>query len=231
MDWRLLILLTAIPLTGCDTAPDYRFKMTPEVETPVGLERFSTVRQVVQTNALMIGSREAPAFSRDVEGEALALALPESADVYALLGPPGDFPEDVALLTDPTLHGLDRIRARIEQVGIYDLPRQVDRGDDRIRSGWPRLARFTRPNDPTSIVELDPDALPGGARLKPITIEITEEPVSNDIPRRLPWLADRRTNFSSVRYPTTDALAVTANRGMFTTASQEALARSRSGAP
>lgn len=83
------LALAALLLPGCafaeDKAPDYRYRLTVEVETPEGLKTGLSVIEVRQT-LVRAGSVPAnQAVERRVRGEAAAVNLPGGKTLFALL--------------------------------------------------------------------------------------------------------------------------------------------------
>jgi hypothetical protein len=214
-----LALLLALSLGACDRYPDYRYKMTVEVETPQGVRRYSTVRQVEVTNS-PFSMPNAPGLSRKLIGEAVIMDLPGGSTVFALLGTDRfeEWPEDYALPFDNSKGGAASAQAKAAVKGAHELPRAQDLGDGTSATLWPAMVRFASANDPKSVVEVDPDALPGGARVRRIVIEITDERVTKEIEKRLEWLANYRDlSLAGNRYRRDDTLADNLRIGRFIT--------------
>jgi len=83
------LALAALMVPGCafadDTAPDYRYRLTVEVETPEGLKAGSSVIEVQQTLVRAGSSPAHQAVERRVRGEAVAVDLPGGKTIFALL--------------------------------------------------------------------------------------------------------------------------------------------------
>src|SRR5690242_12999462 len=129
----------------------------------------------------------------ETSGEAVVLDLGESGLVFALLRgrtldlwePPASLlfgafgdtfgPEREAL---PKIRMLQRERARREVPPKY----------------LPMLVHFRDINDPKSVEQIDPAnfaaTLGIGIALRRVTIEITDDPITTGIEKRLPWLPD-----------------------------------------
>lgn len=81
--------------------------------------------------------------------------------------------------------------------GERELPRHWPPFAGGLRlSAYPMLVTFTDLSDPTSVAEVDPDDLAAtfgkGVRLKRITVQITDDPVTTGIEERLGWLGNER---------------------------------------
>lgn len=166
----------------------YRFRMTMEVETPEGLKSGSSVYEVRAKN---VPKLLPDMHSRDwwVRGEAAAIDLPGGHTLFALLKTSAHF-DDMMGLSMNTLHP-DFRGARYDVVGTakalkngqYPGPAEVAPAD------YPMLVTFTDIADPTSVVRVDPGDLAAsfgeGVRLRRITVEVTDDPVTTGIEKRL----------------------------------------------
>lgn len=197
-------LVAAVLLAGCETAvedqaPDYRYRLTVEVETPEGLKAGSSVIEVQQTLGRAGSSPANQAVSRRVRGEAVAVDLPDGQTLYALLR--SDFNIDwasylfvnlVPKSDEPFADSLDNV---LELKGEQTLPRMWPPvGHLGERTAYPMLVTFGDEADPTSVAKVDPDNLAAtfgkGVKLKRITAELTDDPVTTGIEERLGWLPE-----------------------------------------
>jgi hypothetical protein len=203
----LLLGAALLALPGCDgiTNPgaEVRYRLKVEVETPEGVKSGSSV--------LSVHARRTGDWSRQMtsrtggygsRGEAVAVDLPGGRTLFALLR--GEDQQispfhwlafanglDLADFEDPqTL--LEAVSGREERV----LPRRYETGcvpsqncDD---DAYPMLVTFNDIKDPTSVQQVDPDKLEAsfgpGYKLKGITLQVTDEPVTVGIEKRLGWL-------------------------------------------
>lgn len=189
-------------LPGCafadDNAPDYRYRLTVEVDTPQGLRTGSSVIQVEQSLGLAGGSPANSQIYRRVRGEAVAVDLPDGRTLFALLRSESDseWAETVVPRVAPKTGG-SRNKPRFDTAlnlrGKAELPRTfpayawIDE-----RSAYPMLVTFGNLADSTSVAQVDPDDLAmtfgEGVKLKRITVELTDDPVTGGIEQRLEWL-------------------------------------------
>ena len=98
----------------------------------------------------------------------------------------------------------DQLDNVLEVTGETELPRMWPPvAWIEERSAYPMLVTFGDLADPTSVAEVDPDDLAAtfgeGVKLKRITVELTDDPVTTGIEERLGWLpkfsmADRNGN-------------------------------------
>lgn len=201
------IILAALLLGSCgladDRAPDYRYRLTVEVDTPEGVKTGSSVIEVEQ-KLVRPGSDPGAGlgFSFRVRGEAVAVDLPGGKTLYALLRSENDleWASHVYTLLSPPIRGesasaqLNRI---LELEDEQTLPRMWPANvllDER--SAYPMMVTFNNEADPTSVRLVDPDNLAAafgeGVALKRITVELTNAWVTDGIEERLEWLPEVR---------------------------------------
>lgn len=193
------LALAALLLSGCtvaeNEAPDYRYRLTVEVETPDGLKTGSSVIEVRQ----MIGRSTMGGFNEQtfykIHGEAVAVDLPGGQTLYALLrsGDDVEWAARVIPFLAPNAGDENRLDDLLLLKGKKELPRTwSSRGPFNNRSAYPTLVTFGDEADPTSVTEVEPDDLAStfgtGVRLKRITAELTDDPVTTGIEQRLGWL-------------------------------------------
>lgn len=198
------LMLVVLMLPGCafadDKAPDYRYRLTVEVETPEGLTAGSSVIAVEQTLGRAGGAPANSQLYLRVRGEAVAVDLPGGQTLFALLRSQSNNEWSAGIVAalaprreDPD--GAPRFDGVLLLDGIAEVPRFFP--PNRIigrHSGYPMLVTFGDVDDPTSVKEVDPDDLAAsfgeGVRLKRITVELTDDPVTTGIGERLGWLPD-----------------------------------------
>lgn len=186
---------TAALLAGCGLLGGigYRFKMIVEVETPQGVKTASSVYQVTARKLTAFTAEEAvqTAYER---GEATVIDL-QNGPFFVLMktkiGSANDLAQVSMILDEqynkPNSGGWPEMAKRISQ-SWSTLRREVP------REKWPVIVRFRNLNDPTSVEEVDPQAI----GVKRISLETTNEDVTTGIERRLPWLVgrDQRSPFA-----------------------------------
>ena len=200
-------------LGACSRAlPTYCYRMTVEVATPEGVRTGSGVIKVRSVDkGKGFPGPEAGGLDQTVIGEAVPIALPHGATIFALLTRPGDEQYAARLMTrlypeiggsrsfDEFLRSLSTRRAKT------DLPRFVapvapDLGPQPF---WPMFVTFDDHRRPGTVREIDPTgfSLPGGghAVVKDITVEITDERPTFQIERFLPWIDDPKFDYLSGR--------------------------------
>ena len=195
------LALAALSLSSCtvpeDEAPDYRYRLTVEVETPDGLKTGSSIIEVRQ----MIGRSTMGGFNEQtfykIRGEALAVDLPGGRTLYALLrsGDDVEWPARVIPFLAPAGRDDNRLDDLLLLKGKRELPRTWPPvGHLSGRSAYPTLVTFSDEAEPTSVMLLNPDDLAAtfgkGVTLKRITAELTDDPVTTGIKERLGWLSE-----------------------------------------
>lgn len=190
-------------LTGCGlvkTHAPFRYRLTVEVDTPAGARSGSSVIEVTlgEVGTTLGGS------SLTVRGEAVAVDLPGGQTLFALLrsednvdwagsamfnvtskSGDGSLPID-----SQSRGGLAAVRANHRLIA---LPRHFPApfGGSTPPSGYPILVRFGDVRDPKTVALVDPDDLVAsfgkGCRLRRITVQLTDDPVTVGIEKRFGW--------------------------------------------
>jgi len=176
-------------------APDYRYRLTVEVETPDGLKTGSSVIEVQQSiGRTTMGGFNEQVFFR-IRGEAVAVDLSDGRTLYALLRSGGDveWAARVIPFLSPTAEDDNPLDDLLLLKGKKELPRSWSKpGPFNNRSAYPIMVTFSNEAEPTSVAEVDPDDLAAtfgqGVKLKRITAELTDDPVTTGIDERLGWL-------------------------------------------
>ena len=137
----------------------------------------------------------------DVRGEAAAVDLPGGQTLFALLryedhgGWAGDAMFDVVPYpSDKSIPIDDRFGAHVQAViadrTLHVVPRTTKNVSDKDVSAYPMLVRFGDIRDPKSVALVNPDDLAAsfgaGYRLRRMTVQRTDDPVTVGIEKRLP---------------------------------------------
>lgn len=203
----ILAASIAFSLTGCGLFGNsirYRYRLTVEVDTPQGLKRGSGVIQVDTSKSEGL---EGSHIDSRVTGDAVAVDLPGGQTLFALLDkahdvvacgviPPGRAKAQAAAAAgnyDPNewREEIEDIKARS---GVCDLPRLGPSPfpNDGMVNQWPSLVHFRDIHDPRTLERVDPDdaaaTFGAGVRIRRITVQMTNDPVTTGIEKRLPWL-------------------------------------------
>lgn len=209
--------------------PPIRYRLTATVETPEG-ER--TGSSVIETNL------DRGLTGADVRGEAVAVDLPDGEVLFVLLRSPGNVDwaaglpgipmpeEDVPVQTKA-----ERVAQVERQLAHVTRERQLyylhgGPPEQRGPGEMPYLVHFADLSDPASVQQVNPDDLAAsfgqGYRLKSLTVQITDEPVTTGIGERLGWLEkyraeNRRINGSNSAAIATNDLSDNIGTGSFST--------------
>ncbi|NFV79476.1 hypothetical protein [Magnetospirillum aberrantis] len=178
----LSLLVLAVGLSGCGESWSWKQKITVEVETPEGVKRASSVihHRLDHYDGWWVFP-EARRASSHYTGEAVVLEVSPGRYLFALLnGTPDVFP--IFFPGEAPVKIADRfatLRA------ARTVPPKL----------YPLLVTFGDLADPTSVQRVDPADLAAtfgpGVRLKSITLEITDEPVTEGrVEKVLGWLDD-----------------------------------------
>ena len=222
----LACVALALTTVGCHpkpSLPDYRYRMTVEVETPEGLKSGSSVIEVSSSIASKDAFPIPSKVSTQVHGEAVAVDLGKGRVLFALLNKRGlaeganNYAFD-ALFTKPWT-GADEYLREVNElvtcrdIGVLpphdphlDMQSYKSGVDTVVRSGpipkellfekYPILVTFGDLRDPRSVIAIDPadlaKAFGPGVVLKRITVQMTNDPVTTEIGKRLRWIAKQR---------------------------------------
>ena len=189
----------------------WRYRITVEIETPEGIKTGSAVREVSNSasRSRAFALPESTNSAR-VKGEAVVVDLGERGVLFALISHKSDL-EFYDSFYVPTGHG----GATLEGIKYYaSLPAGTNRVlEPNVPAGYPKLVTFTDMNDPKSVTlvqewtrtdaggwQLQADHFEklfgAGVKLKAITLEITDEPITwGEVDKWLPQEA-RHLNFA-----------------------------------
>ncbi len=181
--------------------PTYRYRLTVEVDTPQGLRAGSSVIEV--TNGMGRGPGDSGyRFGSEARGEAVAVDLPDGQTLFALLRSEGWLNADWAgrivydLTPVPPIkegedHRIERLANAVSNRALIVVPPSKVVVSERVPL-YPQLVTFADIGDPKTVTRVDPDNLAAsfgpGVKLRRITVQITEDPVTTGIEKRLGWL-------------------------------------------
>ena len=199
--------VAAVMLSACGVLstsyPTYRVRLTVEVETPSGLRTGSNVYEVRTSRTGSNFPASPNQVSYKVRGESVAVDLPggtlftvmQADSIGSALISAHNFYLRQGNLPDDSTDS-KTIKKLIRDAKPIILPRFFLK--EESRSGYPEMVRFRDTNEPASVEWVDPDDLEGqfgsGTKIRKVTIEITDDPVSSSIVARLPWLPNYRAN-------------------------------------
>tara|TARA_R110000772_G_scaffold73353_11_gene160431 strand:+ start:328 stop:1089 length:762 start_codon:yes stop_codon:yes gene_type:complete len=199
------LLFAAMLVSSCSKQlVDYNYKITVEVETPEGLVSGHAVRRVQVRESTELSIPSPGSLRTKTIGEAVAVDLPNGETLFTLVSLSDSttesaiVPEDwVAPEGQKYSEAVARyLAARKDQ--SFQLARDrwepgyKDKKHPKHISNYPLFVRFRDVDDPKTIEFVDPDDLTfsfgNGYDLKGITVQITDEHVTQSILARLPWL-------------------------------------------
>ncbi len=209
-----LLTLVILSYAGCHILYPTRtvhFRMTFEVETPEGLKAGSSVIAATyeRQNELIVGR----SFRGTTRGEAVFVDLGPRGTLYALLSTPSRPGGDGHVQMIKDIFGLHAETDKPGASSVHNFAAVTGRRELTYSQPWivpetqrtmawilPNLVRFKDETDPKSVEAVDPLNLATtfgeGVRLKRVIIEITNDPVTTGIERRLTWLPGFRGSLS-----------------------------------
>ena len=205
----LLLSILAVPLAGCiDDTPDYRFRLKVQVETPEGLKTGSSVIEV--KTAISSGIPTPGAIQTRFRGEAVRVDLGQRGTLFALMqsNERRDWAGHIMFLLAPsgvTANGdrfLGRYRNMLDKRQEIELPQSYSASKyKQVSTGIPTLVTFLDPSDPKTVQLVNPEDLAAtfgaGVTLRAVTVQMTDDPVTDEIEEHLEWMDDyRRTWFN-----------------------------------
>lgn len=173
----------------------YRYRLSLEVATPEGLKRGSGVLQV---HAFDYRGLAGDRGGAETYGEAVAVDLGPRGSLFALLkreytgrSYTDEFSADVLARA----HHVERGRGN-----YVPFARRVAAIADVVEvhpADLPMLVRFRDINNPATVEKVDPNNLAksfgAGVKLQRATLQITSDPVTTGIEKRLGWLDGLKT--------------------------------------
>jgi hypothetical protein len=221
----ILLLAVAFALIGCKSSISWHQKLTIVVETPAGEARGASVTRIEKvSNKGSLVLPEARGTRSYSFGEAVVVEVMPGKWLFALLEGEGGTGAghwvyaayDLTAAIAP--NGYPSFEAAMEKLGAQPMNVPVPVPLD----GLPLLVTFTDITDPMTVQRVDPENLAAsfgpGVRLKAVTLEITEEPVTvGKVVEVLGWWNDpyyttnpiwaslpslMQTTFSNLKRPT-----------------------------
>ncbi|MGB7406685.1 MAG: hypothetical protein WA906_13430 [Pacificimonas sp.] len=191
----LAVGAAALAASACaEQLPTYRYKLTVEVDTPEGVVSGSAVREVTSSCSTANGYAGGGA-SMDVRGEAVAVDLPNGKALFALLSAPTYNGEAEHVAFNVFLREITKGRGFSDSCGHLNYTvKALATGDYRAEvpaDMYPTFVWFEEEPDPTSVQQIEPTELSNkfkGYGLTNVTIETSNQPITNILADRLPWL-------------------------------------------
>ena len=186
-------------LGACGNSAEIRYRVTVEVDDNGAHRSGSSVMSFTLSKPTVA---LASPYDAEFKGEAVAVDLGGEQVLFALLkdesGDLGTVPMLPEKVFADLTSGSERVRNLRQIASNEGLVRELPRFGPRISDSrepfvqYPLLVRFRDLDQPESLEAVAPDALGqgfgSGVKLKRITVQITDDPVTNDIKKRLPWL-------------------------------------------
>ena len=203
------VALASASIASCsiaDDTPSYRYRLKVEIETPEGLRAGSSVIEV--DTAVSTGIPTPGAVQTRYRGEAVAVDLGERGTLFALMqsNERRDWAAQVMFLLAPSgvnsegdrflgrYQNMLKMRQEIALPRLYNASRY-----ERASTGIPTLVTFKDMSDPQSVQRVDPENLAElfgeGVILRTISVQMTDEPVTDRIESHLTWLDEYRRSW------------------------------------
>lgn len=211
--WTSLLLCCTLLLAACGSREQSRYRMTVDIETPAGVRSGSAVREVERytpPNIPMLGEDRG---GISVKGEAVSIDLTPKETIFALLTSENGDSDYAATLPDRALRSAimpedPRVLRNAQSAELWpNAPRTYRFANaDRL----PIFVRFRDIKDPLSLEVIKPEEfsqkLGSGYRLVRVRIELTEDPVTNNLKNKLNWIDDIKKYRSVKNNPFTTKL-------------------------
>ena len=232
----LLASASALVLSGCGVlfpSDRLRQKITVEVDTSAGLRLGSSVVETEVRKGKSWGDASGTTFK--LEGEAVAVDLPGGRTLFALLRGGTDTHGDAAAYQTELLYEALNAGAEasvpVEVAGLTVMQARAAEKSAGVKltlpeKRYPMLVAFADISDPKSVERVAPGILAATfgprVRLKRITVEITDDPVTTGIEKRLGWLSDYYAKrLDGQRFGDGTSLANDLSAGAFSTESHQ----------
>jgi hypothetical protein len=181
--FKIAIVSTTLALSGCGTQVEWNQKLTVKVSTLDDVKSGSSVVGYSATVGKQFASGSG--ISRGLQGEATVVEVAPGKYLFALL----EGAQEIAVRT--FYDRLPKNDALAMQQAVSELREERDVPQDR----YPMLVTFSKINDPKTVREVKPDQFSSifgpGYSLKSITVEITDEPVTEGkVESVLRWVSE-----------------------------------------
>ena len=186
-------LLAGCGSKGSDTfgrqLPPYRYRLSVTVDTPQGPRTGSSVIEVQWSEpGTIMGSQGSAGYK--IKGEAVAVDLPGGQKLFVLLRSKADV-DWAAYGLRGAVENLKDVRTGADRA-VHAVPRSYKLQGEDV-DNYPYFVRFRDLRDPKTVEQVDPGDLAKsfgpGVKLKALTVQVTDEPLTRGIETRLGWLA------------------------------------------
>jgi len=196
MIFRYVIMVCMVALLGCSTRlPTFRYRLTVEIETPARLRTGSSVIEVRTVDrGRGFPGPEAGGIRHGVVGDAIYLKLPDGRYIFAILqdnGPnPTNFPSAAPFWAFDNQLPADRSN-------YHQVHRALTQAEGKavlLPEHYPAFVMFENIMQPQTVQSVSPDNFKNelGVELRSVTVEITDDPVEDDIASILPWATPQK---------------------------------------
>ena len=226
-----LSLILSPLLAGCNGAisnefEPIRYRLTAVIDTPEGPRSGSSV--IAVTWAMTRTKPPLGGSGYTVKGEAAAVDLPGGRTVFVLLRSAEEVDWAAWVIKRiPTAGMIEQAKPatsdRAEQIASEKRYLDLVRADRGVHAVWrpepphnlpglsvPYFVRFRNIADPKSVEQVDPNNLAKsfgpGVKLKSLTVQVTSDPVSTGIEKKLGWLERLDSYRSDPSNPFTNTL-------------------------
>jgi hypothetical protein len=186
---------------ACGNSAEVRYKVTVEVDDRGTSRSGSSVMsfKLLKPTVALVSP-----YNAEFKGEAVAVDLGNRQVLFALLKDENGNSGTVQMWPEKVFENLSSGSERIRNIRRIasneghsrELPRFFPAISDSREPfmNYPLLVRFRDLDRPETIEAVDPEALDkafgAGVKLKRILVQITDDPVTDGIKQRLPWLED-----------------------------------------
>ena len=197
----VLALGLFLAFQGCfgSSSTSWNQRLTLVIDTPQGEVRGSAVPRVIKTETSgSLVLPEARGVRSEVTGEAVVVEIAPGRFLFALLGGSGEEKRDATHWVYPAY--------QLGEAGSYGgemmklLSQPLDMQVPLPPEAWPMLVTFDDSGKPETVREVDPGDLAAvfgeGVRLQAVTLEITEEAVTEGrVEGVLGWLCSYKNPY------------------------------------
>lgn len=206
MIFRYIVMACIVTLAGCSTSlPTFRYRLTVEVETPTGIRSGSSVIEVLTVDQRSIGM-----LHHRVLGNAVAIKLPDGRYLFALLRDNG--PDRTIFKSAAPFWAFDN-QLPADRSNYHRVHRALTQAKGKAElppKHFPMFVIFENIRRPETVraVPIIDFKSELGVKLHSVTVEITDDPVNDDIASILPWAGPQmRTQLDGASTTNSDALA------------------------
>jgi hypothetical protein len=195
----VVLILAVLTLSSCTRDTSWNQRLTLIIETPQGEVRGSAVTRVTKTETSgSLVLPEARGVRSKVEGEAVVVEVAPGKFLFALLSGSNEEERDATHWVYPAYQLSEADSYGGEMMKLLSQPH--DTPVPQPPEGWPMLVTFDDITKPETVRPVNAEDLAAvfgaGVRLKAVTLEITQEAVTEGaVAVTLAWIEKYRENF------------------------------------